>query len=241
MVHTAGASSLRSRGVLRTSSTFPLPFASESDRKGRMTTRALARQPAGARPVRRVLGRRAATRGCPDDEDRDPARPSLHPGGAPRAEAVIIADGLARVTMGGQEVAAVGRGDVVGEMAVLDGGPRSATVTALTPVAAYVCTPAELAALCAAAPSVDRIIRHRAAARARANRSRRRPAGADRSDRAARSDARRRHRPPAPSPGHVAAGRAAGSRDHVRVRPARSLSPIRRRSSCCTASVRPAP
>ena len=84
--------------------------------------------------------------------------------------------------MGGQEVAAVGRGDVVGEMAVLDGGPRSATVTALTPIAAYVCTPAELAALCAAAPSVDRIIRHRAAARARANRARRRPAG--RTDRA---------------------------------------------------------
>lgn len=135
---------------------------------------------------------------CSDDELRSASalmtRTEIPPGrafireGHLGREAVIIADGLARVTMAGHEVAAVGRGDVVGEMAVLDGGARSATVTALTPVAAYVCTPAELAALCAAAPSVDRIIRHRAAARARANRSRRRPVGADRTDRAGRSD-----------------------------------------------------
>jgi pimeloyl-ACP methyl ester carboxylesterase len=103
-------------------------------------------------------------------------------------EAVIIADGLARVTMGGREVAAVGRGDVVGEMSLLDGGARSATVTALTPLAAYVCTPAELTALCAAAPSVDRIIRHRAAARTRANGSRRHTMRTDRADRIARAD-----------------------------------------------------
>ncbi len=112
---------------------------------------------------------------CSDDELRradalmtrteiSPGRAFIREGHLGR-EAVIIADGLARVTMGGQEVAAVGRGDVVGEMAVLDGGPRSATVTALTPIAAYVCTPVELTALCAAAPSVDRIIRHRAEAR----------------------------------------------------------------------------
>jgi pimeloyl-ACP methyl ester carboxylesterase/CRP-like cAMP-binding protein len=107
-------------------------------------------------------------------------------------EAVIIADGLARVTVGGREVAAVGAGDVVGEMSLLNGGARSATVTALTPVAAYVCTPSELTALCATAPSVDRIIRHRAAARTRANMSRRRrPVGADRSDRSDRPDRRR--------------------------------------------------
>lgn len=135
---------------------------------------------------------------CSDDELRSAdalmTRTEIPPGqtfireGHLGREAVIIADGLAQVTMGGQEVAAVGRGDVVGEMAVLDGGPRSATVTALTPIAAYVCTPAELTALCAAAPSVDRIIRHRAAARTRANRSRRRPAGAARSDRTDRTD-----------------------------------------------------
>ena len=128
-----------------------------------------------------------AERGRSDDEDRDSRGEAFIREGHLGREAVIIADGLARATMGGHEVAAVGRGDVVGEMAVLDGGPRSATVTALTPIAAYVCTPAELTALCAAAPSVGRIIRHRAAVRARANRSRRRPAGSDRSDRAARS------------------------------------------------------
>ena len=135
---------------------------------------------------------------CSDDELRRAdglmTRTEIPPGqafireGHLGREAVIIADGVARVTMGGQEVAAVGRGDVVGEMAVLDGGARSATVTALTPVAAYVCTPAELTALCAAAPSVDRVIRHCADARTRANRSRRRPARSDRSDRTDRAD-----------------------------------------------------
>ena len=142
-------------------------------------------------------------------------------------EVVIIADGLARVTMGGQEVAAVGRGDVVGEMAVLDGGPRSATVTALTPVAAYVCTPAELAALSRGStvgrphhppprrgPSPGQPVP--AAPR------RRRPVGSRRRRRAHRRDG-----PQGPSsPGHVAAGRAAGAGDHVRVRPARSFSPF---------------
>ena len=79
-------------------------------------------------------------------------------------------------------------------MSLLAGGARSATVTALTPIAAYVCTPAELSALSAAAPSVDRIIRHRAAARARANRARRsRSRGyhterADRTEQADRTD-----------------------------------------------------
>jgi len=139
---------------------------------------------------------------CSDDElrcaDALMTRTEIPPGrafireGRLGREAVIIADGLAKVTMDGREVAAVGRGDVVGEMAVLDGGARSATVTALTPVAAYVCTAAELTALCAAAPSVDRIIRHRAAARSRANTSRRHTGGAGRAGRERAEGAARR-------------------------------------------------
>ena len=39
-------------------------------------------------------------------------------------------DGSARVTVGGHLVAHAGPGDFVGEMALLDGGPRSAGVVA---------------------------------------------------------------------------------------------------------------
>ena len=41
----------------------------------------------------------------------------------------LILDGQARVTM-----AKLGPGDFVGEVALLDGGPRTATVTAVTPL-----------------------------------------------------------------------------------------------------------
>jgi CRP/FNR family cyclic AMP-dependent transcriptional regulator len=49
-------------------------------------------------------------------------------------EAFVLMSGTAVVTIAGREVATVGPGDVVGEMAVLDGQPRTATVTALEPM-----------------------------------------------------------------------------------------------------------
>lgn len=49
-------------------------------------------------------------------------------------EAFVILDGEARVDAGGTELARLGRGAVCGELALLDGGPRSATVTAVTPM-----------------------------------------------------------------------------------------------------------
>lgn len=53
-------------------------------------------------------------------------------------EALIIADGLAEVSVDGRPVTSVTAGELVGELALLDSGPRSATVTALTPVRLYV-------------------------------------------------------------------------------------------------------
>lgn len=53
-------------------------------------------------------------------------------------EALIIADGLAEVSVDGRPVSSVAAGDLVGEMALLDSGPRTATVTALTSVRIYV-------------------------------------------------------------------------------------------------------
>jgi CRP/FNR family transcriptional regulator, cyclic AMP receptor protein len=47
-------------------------------------------------------------------------------------EAFIVVSGTASVVRDGVEVATVGPGAQIGELALLDGGPRSATVTATT-------------------------------------------------------------------------------------------------------------
>jgi CRP-like cAMP-binding protein len=67
--------------------------------------------------------------------------------GEPGREAVIIADGRAVVCVGGRPVASVTAGALLGETALLDGGPRTATVVALTTLRLYVLDPAEFAAL----------------------------------------------------------------------------------------------
>ncbi len=46
----------------------------------------------------------------------------------------VIVEGRCRVTIGGKDRAKLGPGDFFGEIALLDGGPRTATVTAETPV-----------------------------------------------------------------------------------------------------------
>jgi len=46
----------------------------------------------------------------------------------------VIVDGWAAVSVSGTAIAAVGPGDHVGEMALLDNQPRSATVTAKSPM-----------------------------------------------------------------------------------------------------------
>lgn len=53
--------------------------------------------------------------------------------GEPAAGFYVVAEGLASVTANGHELASAGPGSTVGEMALLDGGPRTATVTAMLP------------------------------------------------------------------------------------------------------------
>ncbi len=55
-------------------------------------------------------------------------------------EAFVILTGSAAVDRDGERVAEIGPGDVVGELALLDGGPRSATVTATSDIEALVLT-----------------------------------------------------------------------------------------------------
>ena len=71
---------------------------------------------------------------------------------------MVLAEGQARVVRwaadSAHELALIGPGDFVGEMALLDGQPRNATVVAVTPVMAFVSTMREFNGLLAVAPSV---------------------------------------------------------------------------------------
>jgi CRP-like cAMP-binding protein len=54
--------------------------------------------------------------------------------GDPGIGLFIIVDGTCDVSIGGRRKAKLGPGDFFGEIALLDGGPRTATVTAMTDV-----------------------------------------------------------------------------------------------------------
>ena len=76
--------------------------------------------------------------------------------GASGREAFIIASGEADVTIGGVRMARLGAGSVVGEMALLEKAPRSATVTAATPMAVLVMSIRDFATIVEHAPTVSR-------------------------------------------------------------------------------------
>lgn len=63
-----------------------------------------------------------------------PAGRVLAAEGTPGQEFVVIRAGTVEVSRQGTRLAELGPGDYFGEISLLDGGPRTATVTALTPV-----------------------------------------------------------------------------------------------------------
>jgi CRP/FNR family cyclic AMP-dependent transcriptional regulator len=81
--------------------------------------------------------------------------------GAIGNEFMIMASGMAEVTQGGQSIATLGRGDLVGEMALLQpyGSRRNATVTAVTDAEIYAGSPAEFRRILETAPSVAAKVR----------------------------------------------------------------------------------
>ena len=80
-------------------------------------------------------------------------------------EALIIEEGHAVVCQGGAEVAMLGPGDLVGEMAVLSRGRRCASVTAVTPLKVHDASAAEFRALLERAPGLRARVLATAAAR----------------------------------------------------------------------------
>ena len=78
--------------------------------------------------------------------------------GEPGREFYVIADGCAEVMIGANHVTTLERGDFFGEMALVDGEPRSASVIAQTPMTLYVFDPREFFTLLADFPPVSRQI-----------------------------------------------------------------------------------
>ncbi|MCU1401326.1 MAG: cyclic nucleotide-binding protein [Acidimicrobiales bacterium] len=76
--------------------------------------------------------------------------------GAGTPEFFIIIDGSATVTRAGKEIGAVGPGDFFGEISIIDGGPRTATVTATSPMTINVATHREFVSLLDRAPEIAR-------------------------------------------------------------------------------------
>src|SRR5579872_1357511 len=76
--------------------------------------------------------------------------------GAAGGLAFIIATGSAEVTRDGKRLAKLGPGDVVGELSLIDGEPRSATVTALSDLEVLELDRRDLVKLMKKVPSVVR-------------------------------------------------------------------------------------
>jgi CRP-like cAMP-binding protein len=73
-------------------------------------------------------------------------------------ECFIIVTGQAEVTLDGAHLATVNAGETVGEMALLDGGRRSATVTTTAPTVVLVIEGLRFEALVHAVPAVSRAV-----------------------------------------------------------------------------------
>ena len=71
-------------------------------------------------------------------------------------EFVIIVEGSASVSRDGVEIATVGAGDFQGEISILDGGPRTATVVATTPMKVLVASHQEFLSLLDESPDIAR-------------------------------------------------------------------------------------
>jgi CRP-like cAMP-binding protein len=88
--------------------------------------------------------------------------------GRPGREFYVIVDGTAEVRHANVVLAQLGRGDFFGEMALIEGRPRSADVVAITPMALYVFDPREFFSLLDEFPAISRQILRGMAERLRA-------------------------------------------------------------------------
>ena len=88
--------------------------------------------------------------------DELPAGSVLTRQGAAGGIAYILASGQAEVIRGGRRLALLGPGDVVGELSLIDGKPRSATVKAVTDLEVLEIDARDLTRLLRKTPAVSR-------------------------------------------------------------------------------------
>jgi CRP/FNR family transcriptional regulator, cyclic AMP receptor protein len=102
------------------------------------------------------------------DEVDAPAGKVLTRQGEPGRECFIVAEGRAKAAIRGWRTVSLGPGSVIGEMSLLDGGPRSATVTAETDMRLLVLGSRDFSALIDEVPNVARKVLRGMAERLRA-------------------------------------------------------------------------
>ena len=79
--------------------------------------------------------------------------------GRPGSQAFLLVEGEVEVTLAGKRLAMLGRGQFVGEMALLDQSPCSATVTTTSPVKALAMDPGSFATMLDNASVARRVAR----------------------------------------------------------------------------------
>ncbi|MFL5797018.1 MAG: cyclic nucleotide-binding domain-containing protein [Actinomycetota bacterium] len=88
------------------------------------------------------------------DEITEPAGKELVRQGEHSRELFVITEGSVAVTREGRKLNTLGPGDFFGEIALLSGGPRSATVTAETDVAVMILRPAQFTVVLDSEPRI---------------------------------------------------------------------------------------
>jgi len=96
-----------------------------------------------------------------------PAGSTLAQQGRRGREFVLIVDGRARVERDGKPVGSLGPGDCFGEISLIDGGPRTATVVAETPCDILVVDPRSFSTLLETVPALSRQLLRNLCARVR--------------------------------------------------------------------------
>ena len=89
------------------------------------------------------------------DELDLPAGRELTKEGARGAEFIVLADGGADVRRGGRKINTLGAGDFIGEIALISGTPRTATVTTTEPSRLLVLTAGAFRKLLRDTPSIQ--------------------------------------------------------------------------------------
>jgi CRP-like cAMP-binding protein len=96
--------------------------------------------------------------------------------GLPADECFVVLDGVASVTIAGSPVSTIGPGGFIGELALLDDGPRVATVTAASAMTLLVLSRAEFSLLLRDVPVVKRRLLRQVAAKCRSEIAKAQPA-----------------------------------------------------------------